>query len=97
MTPEAMADLGRQIDTIHRELIILLEYDDRRFTAFATAQKQLSLASAALLLGDDKKLALRFALDALRRAQAALQSTSPDEPSIKKIELCAARIAEEIA
>lgn len=62
MTPEAMASLASEIDLTRRSLILLLEYPDRKFSAYATAQKALDLASTTLsdfqTIGVDEQLAL---------------------------------------
>jgi hypothetical protein len=94
-TPE---DIGKEIDSIRKSLVLLLEYPDQKFSAYAAAQKALDLASTTLsdyrTMGVDQKLAMRFAHDALGRAHAALQSSGEDEPALSKIESCMAQLAE---
>lgn len=99
MTPEDMAALAGEIDSIRKNFALLLEYNDQKFLAYTTAQKALDHATTALLdfgnLGVDQTLAMRFAYDALVRAHGALQSSGEDEPALGKIEGVMARLDEE--
>ena len=71
MTPEDMAALASEIDSIRLSLNILLEFGDQKFLSYATAQKQLGLAATALLdyhnLGVGQKFAMGFAHDCSKR------------------------------
>lgn len=95
MTPEEMDAIGDEINLIRDSITLLLELPDETFTARALAQKQLGLASAALL-DFRSKLAMRFAYDCLIRARHALEASGEDESAaITKIESCMAQLAEE--
>ena len=87
---DTLTTLASEIDSIRLSLNLLWEFNDRKFSAYASAQKSLDLASTTLLdyqsLGADEKLARRFACDTLGKAREALKSSGEAEPAIHKIE-----------
>lgn len=88
-----LEDIATEILAIFDSLILRLEDDDKRFTAVATAQRQLSLA-ATTLSEFQSELAARFACDALAKARDALKSIGENEPALR-IETVMARLAED--